>query len=240
MFGFLKNFLGRPVAAQNQARVDEAATIEVSGASESTALAQPTPVRKNGHQNGTGIQVPLKSILATLPSELQTHVMQPEVGDIAIQIPLEKVLAQLSKGAVKMTFGELRHSCPQVFSSQQDRDAVLVHLPLVEILTRLNPALIARRKVQRQVQVPEEISSPFDPNRRTLVTTPPDVEPKPVKPALPTFKPAEAAPAVASAQPVAPISQLRIKRSALTPAPVPAPPPAPSLRLPTIVPEARP
>src|SRR5437763_6080473 len=77
-------------------------------------------------------------------------------------VPLEKVLAQLSRGAVKVSFGELRQAAPDVFTAQNDRDRVLVALPLADILTKLNPALIARRRVQRQVEVPAEISSPFD------------------------------------------------------------------------------
>jgi predicted regulator of Ras-like GTPase activity (Roadblock/LC7/MglB family) len=38
----------------------------------------------------------------------------------------------------------------------------MILLPLSEILPRLNPALIQRRRVQRQIEVPTDISSPFD------------------------------------------------------------------------------
>jgi len=46
---------------------------------------------------------------------------------------------------------------------------VAVPLPLSEILSRLNPALIARRRVQKHVEVPAEISSPFDPTNQGLI-----------------------------------------------------------------------
>ena len=112
--------------------------------------------------NGKGLELPLQSILQILPLELQPRVLYPEVGDSTISVPLEKILAQLSRGSVKISFGELRMAAPGVFSPENDRDRVLVPLPLEEILSRLNPALITRRRTQRQVEVPEEISSPFD------------------------------------------------------------------------------
>ena len=110
------------------------------------------------------IEMPLQKILAGLPLELQARVRQAEVGELAISIPLERVLAQLSSGAIKITFGELRHAAPGVFSPDNDRDQVQVSLPLSEVLGKLNPALITRRRVQRQVDVPPEVTSPFDEN----------------------------------------------------------------------------
>jgi predicted regulator of Ras-like GTPase activity (Roadblock/LC7/MglB family) len=89
-------------------------------------------------------------------------VRHPDVGDATVSIPLEKVLSQLSRGSVKISFGELRQASPGVFSTENDRDRVLIQLPLNEILTQLNPALIARRRVQKQVEVPDDISSPFE------------------------------------------------------------------------------
>jgi len=122
---------------------------------------------QQGHQShpngsGKGVEVPLQKILEVLPMELQPRVRNPHVGDATISIPLEKVLSQLARGAVRLTFGELRAAAPGVFSSETDRDRVLVQLPLNEVLTQLNPALIARRRVQKQVEVPDDISSPFE------------------------------------------------------------------------------
>jgi predicted regulator of Ras-like GTPase activity (Roadblock/LC7/MglB family) len=120
--------------------------------------------QRPAHQNGSGkgVEVSLQKILEGLPLELQPRVRHANVGDATISIPLEKVLSQLSRGAVKLSFGELRQAAPGVFSSETDRDRVLIQLPLNDILTQLNPALIARRRVQKQIEVPDDISSPFE------------------------------------------------------------------------------
>lgn len=122
------------------------------------------PSQRLGHHNGSGkgVELPLQKILEGLPLELQPRVRHPNVGEANVSIPLEKVLSQLSRGSVKISFGELRQAAPGVFSSETDRDRVLIQLPLNDILAQLNPALIARRRVQKQVEVPDDISSPFE------------------------------------------------------------------------------
>jgi len=185
MFGFLKNILRRPVEApvENQeppaemdyappppaARASRQAPARQNGgrpaaAYQAAGYQNGTPSQRPSHQNGSGkgVEVPLQKILEGLPLELQPRVRHPDVGDATISIPLEKVLSQLSRGSVKLSFGELRQAAPGVFSSENDRDRVLVQLPLNEVLTQLNPALIARRRVQKQVEVPDDISSPFE------------------------------------------------------------------------------
>src|SRR5208282_5593862 len=104
-----------------------------------------------------GVELPLQKVLSDLPLELQPRVLYPDVGEMTISVPLDKILAQLSRGAVKISFGELRQAASAVFSPEEDRDRVLVALPLSEILPRLNPALIIRRRPQRKVEVPDEI-----------------------------------------------------------------------------------
>ena len=94
--------------------------------------------------------------------ELRAKVMQTPPAGMVISIPLEKVLTQLARGAVKITFGELRLAAPGVFvNSGGEHDHKPVMLPLNEILTRLNPALLARRVTQKQVELTDEIGSPF-------------------------------------------------------------------------------
>src|SRR5207245_2243186 len=89
-----------------------------------------------GRPNGKGLELPLQSVLQNLPLELQPKILYPEVGGATIAVPLEKILAQLSRGVVKISFGELRLAAPGVFSPDTDRDRVLVPLPLEEILSR--------------------------------------------------------------------------------------------------------
>jgi predicted regulator of Ras-like GTPase activity (Roadblock/LC7/MglB family) len=140
----------------------------------STDLRMESRVRSSAQPNGygKGVEVSLQKILSGLPLELQPRVRQADVGDLTISIPLEKALAQLSRGAIKISFGELRQAAPGVFSGEHDRDRVLVPLPLGDILPQINPALIMRRRVQRQVEVPTEISSPFDDSGQLLAAAP--------------------------------------------------------------------
>src|SRR5579859_2825437 len=169
MFGFLKNLL-RKAPETSAENYESVAPETVSTAPAPQPAARPPafkapPLRRNGaspNGNGKGIELSLQSIVHGLPLELQPRVRRSDVGEATITVPLEKVLAQLSRGAVKVSFGELRQAAPDVFTAQNDRDRVLVTLPLADILGKLNPALIARRRVQRQVEVPAEISSPFD------------------------------------------------------------------------------
>jgi predicted regulator of Ras-like GTPase activity (Roadblock/LC7/MglB family) len=168
MFGFLKNLLRKApeTSAENYESV-VTETGEAPYAPQSAAkppIFKAPPLRRNGSSangNGKGIELSLQTIVQGLPLELQPRLRRPNVGDATITVPLEKVLAQLSRGAVKVSFGELRQAAPEVFTAQNDRDRVLVSLPLADILNKLNPALIARRRVQRQVEIPAEISSPF-------------------------------------------------------------------------------
>ena len=176
------------------------------------------PHNNSHHQNGKGIELPLQSILAGLPLELQPRLIQTEVGTLTISIPLEKILAQLSRGLVQISFGELRQAAPDLFTQENDRDRVMVPLPLNEVLPRLNPALITRRRVQKQVEVPAEISSPFDQRSQSLVFS-----------IGPTQAPSSSAPAarLPARTPMAPPA-----RSSITSAPTPTPPAA----LPPVVP----
>ena len=229
MFGFLKNLL-RKSQDTTADSVYETATEEV-GSDAMTPEPQmsytaPAPTRATrfapaqsglAQGGGRGVEISLQSILNNLPLELQPRVLQPDVGDLTITIPLEKVLAQLSRGSVKISFGELRQAAPEVFTAENDRDRVLVALPLSDILSRLNPALITRRRVQRQVEVPADISSPFDGSNQVFAVAP-EAEPAPA-----SARPAPMAPRRAPVAPAAPAAPMR------TAAPVNfAPPTAPA------------
>jgi predicted regulator of Ras-like GTPase activity (Roadblock/LC7/MglB family) len=154
--------------------------------------------------NGGGVELPLQPILASLPPELQPRLIQADPGPLTISIQLEKVLAQISRGAVQISFGELRQAAPDCFSPENDRDRVLVRLPLGEVLARLNPALITRRRAQKQVDVPEDIASPFDKHNRGRLVS--------VSPAKPPSAP--------------PPGLMQPQRQVAVPAPTPTPAPA--------------
>jgi predicted regulator of Ras-like GTPase activity (Roadblock/LC7/MglB family) len=175
------------------------------------------PPAPTGQQSGRCLELPVQPILAALPLEIQARIIQPDAGGMTFSIALEKVLSQLSRGVVQVSFGELRQAAPDLFTPENDRDRVLITLPLNDILARLNPALITRRRVQRQVEVPEEISSPFDQHNRCLAAPPTAQPAPPVRPAR------QVAPSPA------PMEAPARNRMTFTPAPTPptAPPPAP-------------
>jgi predicted regulator of Ras-like GTPase activity (Roadblock/LC7/MglB family) len=228
MFGPLRNLLRRLVEPASENR----AAPSTATASTRPIVMGPRPVtgspHNNGaHHNGRAIELPLQPILSGLPLELQPRLRQPDAGELTICVPLEKILAQLSRGAVQISFGELRQAAPDLFTPEDDRDRVLVSLPLGEILTRLNPALITRRRVQKQVEIPAEISSPFDQHNRSQIfsvgPTKPDSTPTPA-----------AAPASRQTAIPAPAPVVSTARSGLTFAPTPPPPAAAPLAAPAM------
>lgn len=247
MFGFLKNLLRKPSDDSADCQVPTAADQALPyPAPPSAAAPRPGHSRGAGAQNAKGIELPVQNIIPNLPTELQPRVRMPDTGDLTITVPLEKVLAQLSRGAVKISFGELRQAVPEVFTTENDRDRVLITLPLGDILARLSPALISRRRVQRQVQVPQEIASPFDGEGNGLVfsvaspgsATPPPKSPAPAAPKAPARQTSVSAPA-----PAVPAAAQRLSlKTAPTPAPptLEATPPAHSGQIPFNAPPAAP
>lgn len=186
MFGFLKYLLGRPAVSP----AENAGQGTVSPAGAAYAPSHPPAAPGNVHYQpvppqgaavrptGTMVEVSLQAILSCLPLELQPRIAQARVGDAMLAVPLERVLPQLSHGAVKLAFGEVRQAFPDVFSRGTDLDNTAVALPLAEVLTRINPNLIRRRRPARKVEVPEDIASPFDKSGRGITigksdTTPP-------------------------------------------------------------------
>ena len=148
------------------------------------------------------------------------------VSDIFVSLPLDRVLTQLAAGAVKITFGELRALAPNVFLTQANLDHMEIHLPLNEILPQVNPALLARRQSQRQVQVPEDLHGPFGNDFSGVRLADPRAAVKPIAPApAPRETKLPSPPAARPIQPVRPVAPI-----AFTPPtpPTPAAPAAPA------------
>ena len=182
MFQFLKNILGKP--AQDQAGANSisrspaprppAALPKPPAASRTRPATMPhrPPISGPARHSGSAlVQIPLQAVLTGLPLELKGRVVQNEVGAASISVPLEKIVSQLSSGTVKMPFGELRGFAPQVFSTENDHDSISVPLPLNEILSRLNPALLVRRPSQKTVKAPEDTCRPFGERGSGMVFT---------------------------------------------------------------------
>ena len=106
------------------------------------------------------VSLPLKSILARLPQSLASAVQTQGTG--LVSLPTSHILQELPKGAVKISFGELRRVSPTgVFHDNPRHDQMLIELPLNEILARLPATLLSRRTEQKQVTVPDEVANVF-------------------------------------------------------------------------------
>jgi predicted regulator of Ras-like GTPase activity (Roadblock/LC7/MglB family) len=203
-----------PPSAGTPAPITQVPTLQTTPGK---AVPAPTP---GVRANGKAVEFPLQSIIAGLPLELQPRLKSRDACGRSIGIPLERILAQLSSGAVKVPFGEVRQAAPDLFTGANDKDLVPVSIPLAEVLARLNPALIMRRRQQKLVEVPADIRSPFDGNGQGLGISvgPPASEGSAVPPGRQTA-------------PVAPPAVVPPCRSSITFTPKPVPPSAPSLSL---------
>ncbi len=224
MAGLFQNLLRKLVA-------DPAASRQPKGSgSAATPLSQPaasphpkiTPLpNKGSFHNGKGVELPLQPILAGLPLELQPRLKQQDAGARTVCVPLERILAQLASGAVKIPFGDLRQAAPGLFTEEDDRDRVLVAIPLAEVLARLNPALIKRRREQKAIELPEHVRSPFDRYGQGLAISEASTR-------------SQAVSAPRHASPPTPPTLASPTRSAITFSPTPPPPTAPPVSMPAM------
>ncbi len=146
----------RPVASSSPRRDSPPRTGSATAAAPVSAAPVSLPPGENE------IALPLASIIAGLPMDLRAKIMTvPPAGQI-ICLPVETIIAQLAFGAVKISFGELRELADGVFAkSGSEQDGKLINLPLNEILSRINPALLVRQSGNK-VEVSDEISGPFN------------------------------------------------------------------------------
>ena len=170
MFRFLTKLFGN--SAQDAAEVQPASRPPVPSA---RPRATPPPHPAPSAPAAARLALPLNAVLAQLPGDLQTRVNQSYAAQVEVHLSTERILPQLARGSVKISFGELRRAAPPgTFSDEDDLDQIVVELPLSEILSRLNPAMLARRPPQRKLEAPAEITGPFGPKGQGLVIgTPP-------------------------------------------------------------------
>jgi len=138
---------------------------------------------RNTGADPTEIFIPLTSVVMHLPMDLKAKLMSmPQPGQM-IALAVETILQQLAFGSVKISFGELRRLAPGMFAnSGGENDTRQIMLPLPEILSRLNPALLSRKPVQK-VDVAGDISGPFDGRGRGLTFTTQPLKPSAATPA---------------------------------------------------------
>lgn len=157
-------------------------------------------------------------------------------GTDALKVPIATVLEQLPRGAVRLPFRELkRYAQPGTFVGGCELDEALVELPLVEILPRLKQGQLARRPVQKQLSVSENVPAIFGsrtsplPKNQTVHLGPPDSRLRDEHAASRilsdrTARPPASAPAPTTSP--APIAAPRL--------PIPSPAPLDGIRIPAV------
>lgn len=199
-FGYLKGLFRKPeenLSDEYDAPPVAATPLMPPPVEIAPAAPAPGEAPRNGNGNTStsgiaGVAIPLQSILNGFSPELRSKVRVQTVGNLTVTFTLDKILPQLAQGVVQVPFGDIRKAAPQVFAPGIDSDRVPVALPLNEILSRINPALLMRKSAQRQVEIPTEITSPFDGRGQGLSISVGNA--KPVQPAAP--RKAAPAPAV--------------------------------------------
>lgn len=160
---FSKSGKAEAAATASPAAAPPAATPAAAAAAYARYQAKTTPAQPRPGNKPTmpGVEIPLQSILAVLPLELKTKVVSENTAGLNYSVPVTAVLSQLASGTIKVPYGEIRQAAPDIFTADDTADGQSVALPLHEVLSRLNPALLTRRPTQKQLVIPEEVASPF-------------------------------------------------------------------------------
>ncbi len=172
MFGAIKKFFGKSKPAETiYAPGGSAPTVETEANPFASGSVPPLPDDAPAPPGSEGcLEVAFAAILRQVPNELYGKIAPAGVAGHHFCILKKKVIEQLPRGAVKVTFGELRRSAPTgVFISGAAHDAQLIDLPMGEILKQLQPQLYARRADQRQVNKPADIEDLFGTNGERLM-----------------------------------------------------------------------
>ena len=160
--------------------------------------------------NSEQIAIPLVSVINALPLDLKAKLIETPAPAKMIHLQVESVVGQLAYGAVKITFGELRQLAPGTFvnNSNSVYDSRSISLPLNEILTRINPALLSRRPAAQKFDVADDISGPFGGNGRGITfTAQPLKAPAASAPAAPRLAtPVPSTPPLRETKPVSPVN----------------------------------
>ena len=204
---------------------------------DTSTLSQPTSPSQNPEQ----IEIPLAAVVNALPMDLKAKLIETPSPEKMISLQVETVINQLAFGAVKIAFSELRQLAPGTFvnSANSLYDNRQINLPLNEILTRINPALLARRPAVQKIEVAEEIAGPFGGHGRGVTFTA-----HPLKtPASSAATPARSGAPVLPTPPVRqtkPVSPVNFTPPTAPPAAPAAPAPRPAPPAPTSLPKSEP
>ena len=200
MFGKLKSLFG--IKSEEAASTGPASKPATPTAQPATPSAPPEArPRIPANASGESIEISLAAITDSLSVELKSAIAKAPGKQSLIKLPLSWVVEQLSKGAVKFTFGELRQlSPPGTFAENPQFDAATVSVPMAEVLPKIKSSQIQRRANQKTIDIPNDIKPVF--GTATDKSEPPQ---KPHAPAAATAPTPAAAPAPKPAAPQTPV-----------------------------------
>ena len=133
-------------------------------------------------------------IAGRIPPEVAQVCLPMAAGESAI--PLALVLPQLSRGSVKIPLSVIRAGAPEeAFKGSALANDVDIVLPLGEVVSRLDPSKLARRRPVKRWDAPAELGNLFGPKGETI---------KPAKPffndsQVPSLDQSQSSPAKATA-----------------------------------------
>jgi predicted regulator of Ras-like GTPase activity (Roadblock/LC7/MglB family) len=158
MFKQLRRFFGGRSEPEERDQASNVLVAPRSGfrpASARLPAPQAVPAAKPASQtcayDDEDVSISLQSVLDGLPPELKCKVVPMDIRGATLTVALYKVLPQLSSGAVKLSFGEIRRAAPSLFSIGDESDHQEIGLPLNELLVKINPALLPPRQSQNTV-----------------------------------------------------------------------------------------
>ncbi len=139
-----------------------AGTASVSAPPLSATAAVRTPNSASSGNLPDAVSLPLSTVLAGLSPELQNLFVPSPSPNLEVHFALQGILPQLSSGRVRVAFGELRQSSPNgSCKAGPEHDAKLIDLPLANILSRINPALLPRKTQRQLMDVPKDVTGLF-------------------------------------------------------------------------------
>ena len=174
MFGFVKKFLGKkaipsattaPTSApslKSKKPADSAAAAKATTGQYGTAVHAAKQAALKTPAGAEVINVSLMGVANLLPAELRPARAVGDLASVQISFPLRPILEQLTQGCVRVPFGQVRKLAPpEFFTVGSESDEKLIELPLQEILQQVQSHSLGRRKNQRTVSIPEEVTSLF-------------------------------------------------------------------------------
>src|SRR5262245_46675714 len=177
MFDIFKKIFKRPkgdaAAQESPEHTLQPAVALDTGPEAESALTPPPSALASGTATtapvGPVVNLPIKSIIPRLPDHVRMKVNLVGAANATVNIPVEKILEQLPHGSVHFSIDDLKQFAPpQVFAQVDGQDQLMIELPLAEILSRLDPALLKRKSEQKRIEVPGAVTDLFDKHGQAL------------------------------------------------------------------------